>query len=139
MGTASPTFNLISSENVEGTNVYDQSGKKIGEIDHLMIDKASGSVRYAVMSFGGFMGLGHSHYPLPWDTIKYDSAREGYVTSVSEDQLKDAPEFSDDSWADRDWETRWHQHFQTKPYWDEQSEPAQRRGLNPSDLGSDLS
>ena len=72
MNTASQTFNLISSENVEGTNVYDSSGNKIGEIDHLMIDKVSGSVRYAIMSFGGFMGLGHSHYPLPWNSINVE-------------------------------------------------------------------
>jgi sporulation protein YlmC with PRC-barrel domain len=119
MRTANRNFNLISSENVEGTNVYDPSGKKIGSIDHLMIDKVSGNVRYAVMSFGGFMGLGHSHYPLPWNAIKYDSVHEGYVTNVTEDQLKDAPEFSDDSWTDRDWEVRWHQHFQTPPYWEQ--------------------
>jgi hypothetical protein len=61
MGTASPTFNLISSE-----KVYDPSVNKIGEIDHLMIDKISGRVRYAVMNFREFMGLGHKHYPLPW-------------------------------------------------------------------------
>ena len=71
------------------------------------------------MSFGGFMGLGHSHYPLPWKAIKYDGGREGYITNVTEDQLKDAPEFSDESWTDRDWEARWHRHFQAPPYWDE--------------------
>ena len=136
MGTASPTFNLISSENVEGTNVYDPDGNKIGQIDHLMIDRVSGHVRYAVMSFGGFMGLGHSHYPLPWNAIKYDTARAGYITNVTENQLKDAPEFSDDSWMDRDWEERWHQHFKTRPYWDEQTTSSQtRRPMNPSDLG----
>jgi hypothetical protein len=70
-----------------------------------MIDKVSGNVRYAVMSIGGFMGLGHSHYLLPWNAIRYDRAREGYMTNVTEDQLKDAPELSDDSWSDRDWET----------------------------------
>src|ERR1700756_1787697 len=98
MGTASPTFNLISSENVEGTNVYDPNGNKIGSIDHLMIDRVSGHVRYVVMSFGGFMGLGHSHYPLPWNAIKYEPARAGYITNVTENQLKDAPEFSDKNW-----------------------------------------
>jgi sporulation protein YlmC with PRC-barrel domain len=127
MATASPTFNLISSESVEGTNVYDPQGKKIGQIDHLMIDKVSGGVRYAVMSFGGFMGLGHSHYPLPWNAIKYDADREGYVTNVTEDQLKDAPEFSDDSWMDRDWEERWHQHFRSEPYWEQRSASGQSR------------
>ena len=70
--TVHPNHQLISSEDVEGTNVYDLKGTKIGDIDHLMIDKVSGRVTYAVMSFGGFMGLGHSHYPIPWTALKYD-------------------------------------------------------------------
>ncbi len=119
MATASRNFNLVSSEDVEGTSVYDPNGNKIGQIDHLMIDKVSGQVRYAVMSFGGFLGLGHSHYPMPWNAISYDTAKEGFVANVTEQQLRDAPEFSDDSWGDRDWEARWHSHFQTKPYWEE--------------------
>ena len=64
--TVHPNHQLISSEDVEGTNVYDLKGAKIGDIDYLMIDKISGRVTYAVMSFGGFLGLGHSHYPIPW-------------------------------------------------------------------------
>jgi hypothetical protein len=67
-----------------------------------MIDKVSGRVTYAVMSFGGFLGLGHSHYPIPWGALKCDTSRNGFVTSVTEQQLKDAPAFSDDSWSDRD-------------------------------------
>jgi sporulation protein YlmC with PRC-barrel domain len=63
--TVHPNHQLISSEDVEGTNVYDMKGTQIGEIDHLMIDKVSGRVTYAVMSFGSFLGLGHSHYPIP--------------------------------------------------------------------------
>ena len=74
-------------------------GSKIGEIDHLIIDKISGRVTYAVMSFGGFLGLGHSHYPLPWGALKYNTRLEGYETGVTEAQLKDAPAFSDDFWA----------------------------------------
>ncbi len=62
--TVHPNHQLISSEDVEGANVYGLDDGKIGEIDHLMIDKVSGRVVYAVMSFGGFLGLGHSHYPL---------------------------------------------------------------------------
>ncbi|WP_036261075.1 PRC-barrel domain-containing protein [Methylocapsa aurea] len=122
MGTAARSdLNLISSEYVEGTNVYDPSGNEIGQIDHLMIDKLSGHVRYAIMSFGGFMGLGHSHYPLPWSSLSYDQQRDGYTTNVTEQQLKDAPEFSDDSWMDRGWETRMHRHYNVEPYWDETS------------------
>lgn len=120
MATANPDFNLISSEDVEGTVVYDPTGKEIGKIDHLMIDKQSGQICYVVMSFGGFLGLGHSHYPLPWSSFAYNKQLEGYTANVTEQQLKDAPEFSDDSWRNRDWEDRIHQHFNVRPYWGEQ-------------------
>ncbi len=115
--TVHPDHLLISSEDVEGTNVYGMKGEKIGEIDHLMIAKFSGRVTYAVMSFGGFLGLGHSHYPLPWDTLKYNPKLQGYETNVTETQLKDAPAFSDDSWTDRNWETKTHSHYGVRPYW----------------------
>lgn len=108
---------LISTESVQGTDVYGPDDSKVGEIDHLMIDKLSGRVTYAVMSFGGFLGLGHSHYPLPWGTLKYDTRLEGYRTAVTEAQLKDAPVLSDDAWGDRGWEQRVHQHYGVAPYW----------------------
>ena len=94
--TQHPNHNLISSEDVEGTEVYDAAGTNIGEVDHLMIDKVSGRVGYAVISFGGFMGLGHSHYPVPWGALKYDTSLGGFRTSISQRQLKYAPEFSVD-------------------------------------------
>ena len=67
--TALSNHQCISSEDVQGTEVYGPDGKNIGEIDHLIIDKISGRVGYAVMSFGGFLGLGHSHYPIPWGAL----------------------------------------------------------------------
>jgi sporulation protein YlmC with PRC-barrel domain len=115
--TQHPNHQLISSEDVEGTNVYDGAGKKIGEVDHLMIDKQSGRVAYGVISFGGFMGLGHSHYPVPWGALKYDTTLAGFRTTITEQQLKDAPEFSDDEWGDRDWEMRTHRHYTVPQYW----------------------
>ena len=115
--TQHPNHQLISSEDVEGTEVYDPAGKNIGKVDHLMIDKMSGRVAYAVISFGGFMGLGHSHYPVPWGALKYDTSLGGFRTSINQQQLKDAPEFSDNSWGDRSWETRTHQHYNVPQYW----------------------
>ena len=115
--TAHPNHQLISSEDVEGTNVYGPGDASIGEIDHLMIDKVSGRVTYAVMSFGGFLGLAHSHYPIPWSALKYDTNLGGYRTGITQQQLTDAPAFSDDSWSDRDWETRTHQHYGARTYW----------------------
>jgi sporulation protein YlmC with PRC-barrel domain len=115
--TAHPNHQLISSEDVEGTHVYGVDGKKIGEIDHLMIDKISGRVTYAVISFGGFLGLGHSHYPVPWAALKYDPNLGGYITGITEEKLKDAPAFSDDAWSDRSWEAQVHKHYNAPPYW----------------------
>ena len=69
------------------------------------------------MSFGGFLGLAHSHYPIPWSTFHYDTNLGGFRTNISEQQLKDAPQFSDDSWTDRAWETRTHEHYGARPYW----------------------
>jgi hypothetical protein len=84
--------------------------EQIGEIDHLMIEKVSGRMAYAINELWWFPGLGHSHYPIPWAALKYDTTLGGYRTGITETQLRDAPEFSDDSWSDRDWETRTHEH-----------------------------
>jgi hypothetical protein len=88
--TAHPKFNLISSEHVVGAKIYDASGKEIGEIDHLMIDKISGHARYAVVNFCGFMCLRPGHHPLPWNSLKYDKEREGYLANVTEQLLEAA-------------------------------------------------
>lgn len=117
MATAHPDRMLISSEDVNGTDVYGAGNQSIGSIDHLLIEKVGGRVAYAVMSFGGFLGLAHSHYPIPWSALKYDTRLGGYRTDITEAQLRDAPDFSDDSWTDRDWETRTHEHYKARPYW----------------------
>ena len=72
------TAGLIGSDKVEGTNVYDAKGEKIGSIERVMIDKRSGHVAYAVLSFGGFLGLGSDYYPIPWASLNYDTSLGGY-------------------------------------------------------------
>ena len=84
---------VISSHNVNGTDVYNPAGEKLGSIDSLMIDKFTGKVRYAVMEFGGFLGIGTDLYPLPWDGLKYDTSKDGYVVSVTKEQLDNAPRY----------------------------------------------
>src|SRR5262245_3157556 len=96
--TAHPDHQCISSNDVQGTEVYGADRKHIGEVDHMIIDKLSGRIAYAVISFGGFMGLGHSHYPIPWGALNFDKSLGGFRTNITEAQLKDAPEFTDDSW-----------------------------------------
>ena len=95
--------NLIGSDKVEGTAVYGADRNKIGSIERVMIDKSSGKVSYAVLSFGGFLGIGDDHYPLPWQSLKYDTSLGGYLTGVTETQLKGAPKYGNDNawnWAD---------------------------------------
>jgi hypothetical protein len=95
--------NLIGSDKVEGTAVYGADDRKIGSIKRVMIDKISGRVSYAVLGFGGFLGLGNDHYPLPWQSLKYDTRIGGYRTGVTEDRLRSAPKYRDEgdwNWGD---------------------------------------
>jgi hypothetical protein len=93
------TSNLIGSDKVEGTAVYGSDKQEIGTIERVMIDKVSGQVKFAVLSFGGFLGMGNDYYPLPWQSLKYDSGLGGYVTNITEQMLKSAPKYSDEtSW-----------------------------------------
>jgi hypothetical protein len=97
------TGTLIGSDKVEGTAVYGADGTRIGSIERVMIDKIGGRVSYAVLSFGGFLGLGNDHYPLPWQSLKYDTTLGGYVTGITESQLRSAPGSGNDhdwNWAD---------------------------------------
>jgi hypothetical protein len=99
------TINLIGSDKVEGTPVYRSNGERVGQIERIMIDKLSGKVAYAVMSFGGFLGIGEDYYPLPWSLLTFNPALDGYEVNVSEQQLKGAPKFSkyeNWDWSDPD-------------------------------------
>ncbi|MGO4396360.1 PRC-barrel domain-containing protein [Variovorax sp. M-6] len=93
---------VISSERVEGTAVYNAGGDKLGSIDDLMIDKVSGQVRYAVLEFGGFLGMGTDRYPIPWNMLKYDTVQDGYVVPLDKAQLEGAPRYGSGAVPDYD-------------------------------------
>lgn len=88
------TEQLISSSKVEGTRVYSRRGERLGTVESFMVNKRSGRVEYAVLSFGGFLGLGHRHYPLPWNLLTYDVERGGYVVDLDPRDLERAPSFA---------------------------------------------
>jgi hypothetical protein len=97
MTTVSQTnLAIISSDKVEGTAVYNAAGEKLGSIDDLMIDKVSGQIRYAVMEFGGFLGMGTDRYPIPWKMMQYSTDQDGYIVPLNKDRLKQAPKYSMD-------------------------------------------
>ena len=77
---------LIESDRVEGTAVYGADQQKIGSIERVMIDKLSGKVAYAVLSYGGFLGIGDDHYPTPWASLKYDTSLGGYLIGITRDR-----------------------------------------------------
>ena len=95
MTSSTVSHDVISSDRVEGTKVYNTAGEKLGSVDDLMIDKVSGQIRYAVLEFGGFLGMGTDRYPLPWDMLKYDTAKEGYVVPLDKGKLESAPRFAE--------------------------------------------
>ena len=96
------THMLIASDKVEGTKVYNREGDHLGSVSTLMIDKRSGQVSYAVMSFGGFLGIGEGYHPLPWQSLTYDPVQGGYVVDLSREKLEGAPYYRADEkpWAD---------------------------------------
>ena len=110
---------LIASDKVEGTAVYGTDQNKIGELERVMIDKLSGKVAYAVVSFGGFLGIGEDYYPMPWSTLKYDTNLGGYRVGVTRDQLDKAPKYSESTgWNwNRDNDRRVYDYYKAEPYW----------------------
>ena len=88
------TERLIGSDKVEGTSVYDRQGNSLGSVYNFMVDKVTGKVAYAVMSFGGFLGMGSSYHPLPWNQLTYEPAQGGYVVDLTKEQLEGAPTYS---------------------------------------------
>jgi hypothetical protein len=103
------TLNLISSEKVDGTTVYNRKGDHLGTVHHLMIDKVSGKVEYTVMSFGGFLGIGESYHPLPWSALTYDPKMGGYVVDADRRMLERSPRYTSSSapdWSDRTYRAR---------------------------------
>ncbi len=84
---------LIASNKVEGTAVVDRNGSRIGTIENFMVDKYTGRVAYAVMSFGGAFSFGSSLFPLPWPLLDYDEEKGGYVLDITKEELADAPRF----------------------------------------------
>ncbi len=82
---------LIAASKVNGTSVYNEAGEKLGSVYDVILNKASGRTEYAIMSFGGFLGIGDSYHPLPWQAMRYDERQGGYVVNLDRSRLEGAP------------------------------------------------
>ena len=113
------TGTLIGSDKVEGTAVYGADQQKVGSIERVMIDKVSGKVAYAVLGYGGFLGIGDDHYPTPWSSLTYDTNLGGYRTNITKNQLDKAPRYSSDNdWSwNRENDRRVYDYYHASPYW----------------------
>lgn len=118
MSTMQAENRFLNTTEVPGTSVYDGSHAEIGAVDDLIVDTMSGNVRYAVLSFGGFLGLGKSQYVIPWTALKWDSDLDGYVTGITEEQLHSSPDLDPLSLRNRETETRLHEAYGAPGYWE---------------------
>ena len=112
------TYDLISADKVEGTVVYNKEGEKLGSVYTVMIHKRSGKVAYAVMSFGGFLGIGEEYHPVPWDVLVYDTGKGGYVMDANRAKLEGAPRYragEQPAWHDRAYHEKVHRHYGSQP------------------------
>jgi sporulation protein YlmC with PRC-barrel domain len=122
MATRSGHTSAIRAKKVLGTNVKDTSGRKIGEIEDVMLDKQSNSILFAVIGFGGFLGMAEKYHPIPWSSLTYDEGEGSYVVSFTKDQLQAAPAGSIDELTRDDgvqYRDRAYDYYKAPRYWEQ--------------------
>lgn len=112
---------LLSANTMIGDEVRNNQGDDLGKIEDLMVDVSSSRVAYAVLSFGGFMGIGDKLFAVPLEALKFDTDENCFVLDVDKQQLKNAPGFDKDNWpdmADPTWASSVHTYYHVDPYWE---------------------
>jgi len=113
---------LMGANTLIGNEVCNTDEEHLGEIKEIMIDTIDGTVAYAVLSFGGVLGLGDKLFAVPWNALRLDTANKRFVLDADKENLKDAPGFDKNAWpsmADRQWGSAVHDYYGTRPYWDQ--------------------
>jgi sporulation protein YlmC with PRC-barrel domain len=116
-----PGPRIMAADTLEGDDVVNAQGEDLGEIKEIMIDVPSGRVAYAVLSFGGVLGLGDKLFAIPWHALQLDPENHRFVLDVDKERLKNAPGFDKDHWpsmADQRWATDIHSYYDARPYWE---------------------
>ena len=120
MVTATGHTQAIAASRVIGTDVYNMQGEHIGDIEDVMLDKTSSNIMFAVISFGGFLGIGEKYHAIPWSSLDYDPERGGYVVPFTRQKLEAAPVYDlndltrQDGLEARDTS---YEYYQISPYW----------------------
>ena len=112
---------VMAADTLEGDDVVNAQGEKLGDIKSIMIDVPSGRVAYAVLSSGGFLGIGDKLFAIPWSALTLDADNKCFILNIDKERLKNAPGFDKDHWpsmADQRWATEVHSYYQRRPYWE---------------------
>jgi len=117
-----PGPEVMNAETLIGDSVVNSAGEDLGDIKAIMLDVTTGRIAYAVLSFGGFLGMGDKLFAIPWPALTLDAAEERFILDVAKDRLENAPGFDKDHWpsmADASWANEIHAYYDVKPYWDD--------------------
>lgn len=112
---------VMSAGSLSGDRVRNSAGEDLGKVEEIMLDVPTGRVAYAVLSFGGFLGMGNKLFALPWDALTLNERDHEFILNVDKQTLENAPGFDKDNWpdmADPSWGSQIHNYYGSKPYWD---------------------
>ncbi len=116
-----PGPRIMSSNTLEGDKVVNLQGEQLGSIEEIMLDVPTGRIAYAVLSSGGFLGVGDKLFAIPWAALTLDTENECFILDVSKERLEQAPGFDKDHWpamAEETWASDIHSYYGTRPYWE---------------------
>ena len=125
-----PGPEVMSASTLDGDKVVNAVGEDLGKIEDIMLDVGSGRIAYAVLSFGGFLGMGDKLFAVPWSALTLDTDDKCFVLDVPKERLEKAPGFDKDHWpsmADRTWASEVHAYYEVSPYWEEEAPRDPRR------------
>lgn len=114
-----PGPEMMGANTLIGNDVYNHNAEDLGDIKEIMLDLRNGTVAYAVLSFGGFLGMGEKLFAVPWHALTLDTQNKRFVLNVEKESLQNAPGFDKDKWpdmADQSWASEIHSYYGTTPY-----------------------
>jgi sporulation protein YlmC with PRC-barrel domain len=121
-----PGPEVMDADTLIGDSVVNAAGEDLGEVKAIMLDVASGRIAYAVLSFGGFLGMGNKLFAIPWSALTLDAGEKRFILNIEKERLDNAPGFDKDHWpamADASWARQLHEYYDVRPYWDNDLPP----------------
>jgi sporulation protein YlmC with PRC-barrel domain len=122
--SSGPGPEIMDAKTLTGDSVVNSAGDDLGKIEAIMLDVTSGQIAYAVLSFGGFLGMGTKFFALPWGALTLDAVEKRFVLDATKEKLENAEGFDKDSWpsmADSAWAARIHAYYNVSPYWHQEN------------------